>query len=203
MWAIQKKRPSRQDENIQPLSRTDKRCLAALAALWLVVGLVGEALDGGGSPVVQEVDKPPVEITWEAPLEEPQLLEAITLQLELDPHREDIPLDRKLQETLWEACEESSVPISLALGLIETESGFQPEADNGLCYGLCQLNRRYYPADLTPAENLQAGIAHLGELLERYGDSAAALTAYNAGHDTGSRTYAAAVLAAAEKWKED
>lgn len=186
-------------------NRADLGRLAACAGIFLAAHLVVWAMDEAAYRAA-EADKPsepPAEITWEVPMDQPQLLEAITLQLEPDPYREDIPLDRKLQETLREACEESGVSISLALGLIETESGFQPEADNGLCYGLCQLNRRYYPADLTPAENLQAGIAHLGELLERYGDSAAALTAYNAGHDTGSRTYAAAVLAAAEKWKED
>lgn len=39
----------------------------------------------------------------------------------------------------------------------------------------------------------------LGELLNRYGDIATALTAYNAGYDTGSGTYANAVLVAARK----
>lgn len=58
MWAIQKKRPSRQDENIPPLSWTDKRCLAALAALWLTVGLAGEVLECGGAPASRPVDKP-------------------------------------------------------------------------------------------------------------------------------------------------
>ena len=58
MWAIQKKRPSRRDENIPPLSWTDKRCLAALAALRLGVGLVEKTLDGNGAPASRPVDKP-------------------------------------------------------------------------------------------------------------------------------------------------
>jgi soluble lytic murein transglycosylase-like protein len=46
---------------------------------------------------------------------------------------------------------------------------------------------------------------YLGENLEKYdGDMDAALTAYNAGHDTGKRSYAAKVRAAADYWsKED
>lgn len=35
-----------------------------------------------------------------------------------------------------------------------------------------------------------------------YNTAKAALTAYNAGHDTGKRSYANAVLAVAEKWRE-
>lgn len=186
-----------------PLSSGDKRCFAALAALWLATGLLGEALDGGGAPASQPEDKPPVEITWEAPLDQPRLLEAITLQLEPGHYREDVPLARELQAALWEACEESGVPVSLALGLIQEESHFQVGAVSSKgAYGLCQLNPKYFPADLTPAENIAAGVAWLGELLERHGDTAAALRAYNLGWDDGDRVFADAVLAAAERWEE-
>lgn len=186
-----------------PLSSRDKRCFAALAALWLVAGLLGEALDGGEAPASQPEDKPPVEITWEAPLNQPRLLEAITLQLEPGHYREDVPLARELQAALWEACEESGVPVSLALGLIQEESHFQVNAVSSKgAYGLCQLNPKYFPEDLTPAENIAAGVAWLGELLERHGDTAAALRAYNLGWDDGDRVFADAVLAAAERWEE-
>ena len=43
----------------------------------------------------------------------------------------------------------------------------------------------------------------LGRLLEEYGDTAAALTAYAVGYDAGGRTYAGAVLEAAEWWKTE
>lgn len=119
-----------------------------------------------------------------------------------DPYDESIPLDRELQATLREACEANGVPLSLALGLIEVESSFRVDAvSSENCYGLMQLNARYYPDDLTPQENIQAGAAHIARQIERYnGDVQAALTAYNAGYDTGSRTYARAVLDATEKW---
>lgn len=186
----------------QPLSQADKRCLAALAGILAAVSVCYELTDGASLRAAQEVDKPPVELTWEAPLDQPQLLEAITLQLEPDPYRADVPLDRGLQAALRKACEEHGVPVSLALGLIEAESGFQVDAVSaGGCFGLCQLNPKYFSDDLTPGENIVAGIKFLGELLDKYnGDTQAALTAYNAGYDTGSRTYARAVLDKTEKW---
>lgn len=178
------------------------RSLAAVLALWLGVSLVVWGMDEAAYHAA-EADKPPVELTWEAPLDAPQLLEAVSVQLERDLYREDIPLDWELQAVLRESCEESGVPVSLALGLIEAESAFDPEivSPKG-AYGLCQLNPRYFPDDLTPAENIAAGIGWLGELLERHKDTAAALRAYNLGYDDGDRQFADAVLAAAERWEE-
>lgn len=114
-----------------------------------------------------------------------------------------VPLPEELQIVLRDACEEYGVELAMALGVIEVESGFKPDIVNPIsgCYGLMQLNPRYFPADLPHGENIRQGVAYLGQLLERYGDEAAALTAYNAGHDTGSRKYAGSVLAAAEKWR--
>lgn len=120
-----------------------------------------------------------------------------------DPYDPEIPLSPELQAVLRDACEEHNVPVPLALGLIEVESGFQEDAVSVEgCYGLLQLNKRYFPDELSPADNIQYGIRHLGGLLERYGDTAAALTAYNAGCDTGYRGYANAVLSAAERWAQ-
>lgn len=109
------------------------------------------------------------------------------------------PLPCDLEDVLVAACEVNGVPVSLALGVMYTESRFQPDADSGVAYGLMQLNRSYFPSDLTPAENIQAGVAYLGELLQRYETTEAALTAYNAGHDSGSRVYAQTVLDAVER----
>lgn len=63
------------------------------------------------------------------------------------------------------------------------------------------LNKKYYPSDLTPAENIWAGVAQMAGQIERYdGDIQAALRAYNKGYDDGDRRYARAVLDASEKW---
>lgn len=119
--------------------------------------------------------------------------------------REDVPMSAELQEVLWDACQEHKVEYALALGLIETESSFNPEAVSNVgCYGLMQLNPDYFPADLSPAENIQYGVAFIAEKLDQYaGNVGAALTAYNAGHDTGNREYAEKVMAAAERWREE
>ena len=119
--------------------------------------------------------------------------------------REDVPLSAELQEVLWDACQEHKVEYALALGLIETESSFNPEAVSYVgCYGLMQLNPDYFPADLSPVENIQYGVALIAEKLDQYaGNVGAALTAYNAGHDTGNREYAEKVMAAAERWRTE
>lgn len=116
-------------------------------------------------------------------------------------YREDIPMSAEHQAALYEACEANNVPLELALGLIYTESRFQADADNGTSYGLCQLNRDYFPDGLSPEDNIRAGMEYLGALLDQYDTVEAALTAYNAGSDTGSRVYANAVLEAAEMWR--
>lgn len=119
-----------------------------------------------------------------------------------DPYNPEIPLSFELQLVLRDACEENGVPAALALGLIEVESGFREDAVSAKsCYGLFQLNPLYFPDKLSPADNIRYGIRNLGGLLEQYGDSAAALRAYNRGYDDGDRVFASAVLAAAERWE--
>lgn len=116
--------------------------------------------------------------------------------------REDVSLSAELQLELLAICGETGVDPLLALGLIEAESGFKtdivsPWGD----YGLCQLNCLYFDSpNMTPTENMAAGIGLLAYNIERYGDIAAALTAYNRGHDDGSRSYAFAVLQQAAGW---
>lgn len=130
------------------------------------------------------------------------------LPVETEPvfvYRMDVPLTAELQETVWNACQEHNVEYELVLGLIEVESTFRTDAVSYVgCYGLMQLNPQYFPSDLSPAENIQYGVAFLAEKLDQYtGDIGAALTAYNAGHDTGNREYAEMVMAAAERWKAE
>lgn len=145
------------------------------------------------------LDKQPAQVVREDWHEAERIEVALAAQGYL---RDDVPLSYELQDVLQTECERCGVDYALALGLIETESGFDPEADNGLCYGLMQLNRNYFPDKLTPAENIQAGIEYLAYQLDRYETVEAALCSYNAGHDTGARTYANKVLEKAEAWEE-
>lgn len=114
-----------------------------------------------------------------------------------------IPLSRDLQAVLAKAVTDKNIDYIVALGLIDVESDFDPYAlneDTG-CYGLCQINPDYWPADLDPAGNIRQGMHILRYNLDRYHqDIYAALTGYNAGHDTGGRSYAKEVLDEAAKW---
>lgn len=154
-------------------------------------------------PPVQPQDKPvraiEVSASKEPPPDENALIEAALVAQGY--FREDVLLSFELQDVLHTACEANNVPYHVALGLIEVESRFQPDADNGTSYGLCQLNRDYFPDKLTQAENIKAGMEYLGSLIDQYGDLGAALCAYHDGHDTGRRGYSNAVLEAAERWR--
>lgn len=187
---------------IPPLSRTDKLCCLALAGILVTTCLTYELTDGralratdagDGTALVMSADANTIDFL--------PLVEAVEARRE-ELYWAEVPLDQACRDALQEACETQSVPVSLALGVIEVESGFDPESvSREGAYGLCQLNPKYFPADLSPAENVWAGVAYLAEQIERYdGDIQAALRAYNKGYDDGDRQYARAVLDASEKW---
>ncbi len=133
-------------------------------------------------------------------------------------HSEEIPLSFKLQEVMQQACETYGVPYSLALAIAERESTFDVTADNGLCYGIMQINGINYerlrglgiePTD--PEGNIVAGVFMIGELLDKYGDTNKALMAYNCGEGGASRLweqgyssseYSRQVISLAEKWQQ-
>lgn len=186
-----------------PMSRTDKLCLVALVGCFLAPNLAVWAMDTAAIRAA-EVDKPQVEVV-EVDIVPPIDCTPIVAAMEAvkeDPYREDIPLSRELQAVLRESCEVNGVALCDALGLIEVESGFQVDAvSREGCFGLFQLNPKYYPSDLTPSENIQAGVAHLASQIKRYdGDIQAALRGYNRGYDDGDRAYSRLVLDASEKW---
>ncbi|MFQ6957807.1 MAG: lytic transglycosylase domain-containing protein [Flavonifractor plautii] len=150
-------------------------------------------------PLIKEMVEP-MQTVGEDSMEAEKIEAAL---IEQGYFREDVPLSYELQDVLRTASEANGIPYHVALGLIETESGFDPDAVSSAgCYGLAQLNPTYFPSGLSTVDNLTTGMDYLGYQLECYnGDLEAALTAYNAGHDTGARGYARAVLEAAENWR--
>lgn len=192
------------------MNRQEKLCLALMLMIWIggscVVDVIMPPASAEEPAAVQAMDKPVVwiHITEDIPANSAMELWSIEAERpDTEPDYSYIPLDKPLVDALISSCEEWGVPLELALGVIEVESNFDPKVVNPVsgCYGLMQLSPRYFPGGLTPVENIQAGVAYLGELLERYGDDqGTALAAYNAGYDTGNRAYANAVLAATEKW---
>lgn len=103
----------------------------------------------------------------------------------------DIPLSDSLQRYIYEICADEGVPVTLALAVIEHESGFNPEAVSSTDdYGLMQINavnhkwleEKYRTADfLNPYQNVFCGITIIGGYIEKYGDFNKALMAYNMG----------------------
>lgn len=192
-----------------PMSRTDKLCLAALAGVVLAASLLDWSMDAAAYRAA-EVDKPKLELAEVVPpVDCTPFVEAVQA-MQAEPYNESVPLSRELQRTLQEACASNGVPVCLALGLIEVESGFQADANNGVCIGLMQTNEKYAArfeeasgcSIYTPEGNIRGGVWYLGVLLERYeNDTPAALVAYNQGSYKGIVTdYAKNVLRASEKW---
>lgn len=191
-------------------------CLVSLLALYCLISPVyvrGTDPEMGiedKSDVVELIPYPPAVNTEGIRVQakvEPQPViveppaEAVTEPEEPRPWRTDVPLSADLQAALLSICEDTGIDPLLALGLIDTESGFQVDIVSATGdYGLCQLNYRYFDPAMTPEENMAAGISLLADNIARYGNVAAGLTAYNRGHDDGSRAYANAVLSKARVW---
>lgn len=108
-----------------------------------------------------------------------------------------IPLSEELQIIMQDACKEYGVPYSLALAVCEAESTFDPDADNGVCWGLMQINPVNYKSlrnigiePTTYEGNIEAGVYMLGQLLDKYDDDThKALMAYNCGDAGAARLW--------------
>ena len=105
-----------------------------------------------------------------------------------------VPLNHDTQAQVLGWCEEYGVPYSVALAVIEAESSFRPDAENGSCYGYMQINsinKSWLFQDIgvtnleDPLQNLHSGIYMLGDLYGKYGDWHKALVCYNCG-ETGA-----------------
>lgn len=177
------------------------RIIGAVASAVLLATMLCFASTGGRTReahyIANEADKPiAATAAYQRPVETGRIEELIE-------YRNPTPLSDELFRAVDAAADTYNVPICLALGLIEVESGFDAEAVSPKgCYGLTQLNPKFFPSGLSAEENVQTGLAHLGSLLERY-DTMTALTIYNAGRDTGSRVYAHKVMEAAWAWEQE
>lgn len=133
----------------------------------------------------------------------------------------DVPLSDSLQRYIYEICADEGVPVTLALAMIEHESGFNPEAISSTDdYGLMQINtinhdwleEKYRTADmLNPYQNVFCGITIIGSYIEKYEDLGKALMAYNMGNygaqkawENGvtSTGYSESILDLMEKYEE-
>lgn len=114
------------------------------------------------------------------------------------------PLSDSELAVLIDVCKAEDIPIANALGIIDHESGFNPNALNSKsgCYGYCQLHPKCFPKDLSPEENIRAGITYLANCYHSSGNNwMKAYNIYNCGHYTGDTKYPRTILARAEKWE--
>lgn len=107
--------------------------------------------------------------------------------------------DVKQKDYIEETAESYGISPKLVKAIIEVESGGDANAvgDNGNSLGLMQIQPRYHAQRLKEGENLldpkvnvRVGCEILSEIMAKYGTLDEVLTVYNAGHDTGDRSYA-------------
>lgn len=98
-------------------------------------------------PLIKEMVEP-MQTVGEDSMEAEKIEAAL---IEQGYFREDVPLSYELQDVLRTASEANGIPYHVALGLIETESGFDPEAVSSAgCYGLAQLTTSSSTRATTP-----------------------------------------------------
>ncbi|MEG2924421.1 MAG: transglycosylase SLT domain-containing protein [Oscillospiraceae bacterium] len=103
----------------------------------------------------------------------------------------NMPLNAELINAVVAACGRYSVPMELALAVMEVESAYQTDAVNGACVGLYQINTEYLTAYtdtlgitdiLEPVQNIESGVWYLGQLLGKHEEVDLALMHYNLGN---------------------
>lgn len=119
------------------------------------------------------------------------------------PYYYNVPLTEELQDYIRSLCEETGVPMSLAIAMIEHESTFNPSCiSKTRDYGLMQINkcnhselRKLYGVKnfLDPYDNVNAGIHMIGYYRSVYGDDHYALMAYNMGEKKARKLWATGV----------
>lgn len=147
--------------------------------------------------------------------------EIVTAMLRQTYLSDEIPLSYEEQEFLRDACEESGIPYTLALAVIEKETNFNNVAgDGGDSIGYMQVAPKWHEERMArlgvtdlwePSENFRTGCDFLAELLATYGDTHKALMVYNMGPGraaelweggTYETKYSRAVMERAETWAE-
>ena len=107
---------------------------------------------------------------------------------------DEIALTYDLQLAARDAAETFDVPYKLLLAVMFRESSYNPNAENGICYGLMQIHNmnfewlegelsEYGVTDIknNPVDNIKAGAYLLGGYIDKYEDYHKALMAYNCG----------------------
>lgn len=94
---------------------------------------------------------------------------------------EELPLTPEEQLQIKDICESKHISYELVLAIMEKESRFDAEAENGSCKGVMQLNIHYHDIDnpFDVVENVDVGTDYLLRLFEQNEDVAWVLDTYN------------------------
>lgn len=93
-------------------------------------------------------------------------------------------------EVIEEAAEAYNLCPELIHAIIERESSYRPNASNGNCVGLMQINTKYHKGRMEklgmsdmydPKTNIWVGCDYIAELFEKYGEVVEVLMVYNMG----------------------
>ena len=154
---------------------------------------------------------------------EPSIVETVKIIAETAPEEVevveyfDVPLDKELQDYIFELCEEHNIEPALVIAMIGKESNYNASAigDRGNSLGLMQIQPRWNQDRmdilgcqnlLDPFQNVAVGIDLLGELFSKGNSVEWVLMAYNGGQSYANRkisngevsTYAQTVLSNSE-----
>ena len=126
---------------------------------------------------------------------------------------DSIALSYDLQLVARDAAETFGVPYRLLLAVMFRESSYNPEAENGICYGLMQIhqmNFEWLQAELeeygvtdiqhNPEDNIKAGAYLLGGFIEKYGDYHLALMCYNCGEGGAQDLWSQGIYSTQYSW---
>lgn len=122
-----------------------------------------------------------------------------------------VKMERR-QETIYEKWgRKYYINPKLLKAIAKVESGENPNmiGDGGDSIGLMQIQPKWHAQRLKDGEslldpkvNVRIGCEILSEIMAKYDTLDEALTVYNAGHDTGDRSYANRVYEEMEKFSD-
>lgn len=111
---------------------------------------------------------------------------------------EQVKLSEDIKDFVFETAESYDISPFLIFAMIERESSYQVDAENGDCKGLMQVSEKWHKDrmeelgcdDIMDAyDNILTGTDFLGELFRKYQDPILVLMVYNMKISTAKRLY--------------
>lgn len=190
--------------------RAVRVALAALAVMGLVVAIAACTTFGEDDEPEMELPQPvvesqtPVATPEQTPTPEPSPstepedtepeVPTVEEMLEDGTLTDSIALSYDLQLVARDAARTFGVPYKLLLAVMFRESSYNPDAENGICFGLMQIHQMnfewleeeladYGVTDIrnNPEDNIKAGSYLLGRYIAKYDNYHLALVCYNCG----------------------